>query len=290
MVTLSLGRRASAALLVAALGLAACGDDPKGPTTLPGVVITVAPADLILTVGATAALAAAVRDGQGEPVEANAIRWASSAPDIVAVSPTGFVTALGIGVATVGAYAQQGVGFARVVVQMDFRLPVLLGPATLRAEMGTPTPLCPEGEGGRRADGGRECSHSVASRYSLDFSATSSAAEPPRVFAAADGIVNDVCLQPPPETTCGPHGPFVYIEHGAGFASFHSHLDPASVVVRRKRRIAQGDDIGRMGSWGGEVPWVHFEVRYNNQAPLDNPILDGLQVDGKALTEYRVGR
>jgi murein DD-endopeptidase MepM/ murein hydrolase activator NlpD len=110
-------------------------------------------------------------------------------------------------------------------------------------------------------------------------------------MAAADGFVSDVCRQPPHETTCGPNGPFVYIEHGAGFATFYSHLDPGSIIVRRKTRVAQGEALGTMGTWGAEsYPWMHFELRYQRQDPGENPVLDALLVDGRKLTDYRVGQ
>jgi murein DD-endopeptidase MepM/ murein hydrolase activator NlpD len=278
-------------LTTLAATVVACGEDPAGLRTLPGVNITVTPASLTLPVGGSAALTATVRDLEGRLLERE-VTWSSSAPEVVAVSPSGFVTARGIGVATIGAYADQGVGFARAVVQMNFRLPVGLEGTTLRAETGTATALCPSGEGGLRPDGGRECSHAGISRYSLDFSA------PPRpfgdteqVFAAADGVVADVCLQPPPEVTCGPNGPFVFIDHGSGFTAFYSHIDPETVGLRRKTPVLQGTHVARMGAGAaGEEPWVHFEVRYNNQDPGENPVLDNLVVDGRKLTDYRVAR
>jgi murein DD-endopeptidase MepM/ murein hydrolase activator NlpD len=210
---------------------------------------------------------------------------------VVEVSATGLVTALAPGVASVGAYSDQSVGFARVVVQMDFRLPVSGDGSHLRSEMGTPTALCPGGEGGLRFDGGRECAHAGISRYSLDFMADEGLTTTTAVVAAADGVVTDVCRQPPTETTCGPNGPFVYIEHGFGFATFYSHLDPASISVRRKTPVVQGEALGSMGTWGAEsYPWMHFELRYNNQDPGNNPVLDELLVDGRTLTEYRVSQ
>lgn len=278
------------ATLVLAAG--ACESEPAGLRALPGVVITVTPADLILPVGATAALDATVRDLEGQPLPARQVQWSSNATGIVEVSPHGVVTGVAAGVAQVGAYSDQGVGFARVVVQMDFRLPVTAGHWSLRTEMGSPTALCPGGEGGRRADGGLDCSHAGISRYSLDLRAPEVSDAPGQVVAAAaDGTVSDVCLQPPHEITCGPNGPFVNIEHGSGLSTFYSHLDPASVTVRRKTAVAQGEPLGRMGAWGNDgYAWVHFEVRYNNQDSGENPVLDELLVEGRKLTEYRLGQ
>lgn len=277
-----------AALAPAAL---ACEGDPAGVRTLPGATITVTPDALTLTVGASARLAVTVRDLGGQPLSGREIRWSSSAPAIVDVSSTGLVTALAPGVASIGAHSDQSVGLARVVVQMDFRLPVSGAGSRLRSEMGTPTALCPGGEGGLRFDGGRECAHVGLSRYSLDFMVEEGLPTTTAVAAAADGVVSDICIQPPTEMTCGPNGPFVYIEHGFGFASFYAHLDPASVSVRRKTPVEQGEVLGTMGTWGAEsYPWMHFELRYNNQDPGNNPVLDELLVDGRTLTEYRVSQ
>jgi murein DD-endopeptidase MepM/ murein hydrolase activator NlpD len=284
-------RPALVCLGAATLAISACEGDPAGLRALPGVTITVKPDALTLTVGASTPLAATVQNLNGDTLTGREIQWSSSAPEIVEVSPTGVVTAIAIGVAMVGAYSDQGVGFTRVVVQMDFRLPVPASRSILRSETGSPTGLCPGGEGGLRDDGGRECSHAGISRYSLDFRSDSSLSVGAGVGAAADGTVMDVCRQPPTEATCGLNGPFVYIEHASGFATFYSHLDPGSISVRRKTKVAVGDALGRMGTWGAEsYPWVHFEVRYNNQDPGPNPILDGLLVDGRKLTDYRVGQ
>jgi murein DD-endopeptidase MepM/ murein hydrolase activator NlpD len=273
------------------LGASACGSEPAGLRTLPVVNITVTPAALILPVGGSRTLTAAVRDLEGRPLEGREIEWSSSAPAVVEVSATGLVTALAPGVASVGAYSDQSVGFARVVVQMDFRLPVSGDGPRLRSETGTPTALCPGGEGGLRFDGGRECAHAGISRYSLDFMAVEQTPGATAVVSGADGVVSDICIQPPAEATCGPNGPFVYIEHGFGFATFYSHLDPASVSVRRKTPVVQGEALGSMGTWGAEsYPWMHFELRYNNQDPGINPVLDELLVDGRTLTEYRVSQ
>ena len=134
-------------LSAVALGGLACESEPSGLRTLPVVSITVTPNALTLPAGASAALTVAVRDLEGRPLEDREVRWSSSSPAIAEVSETGVVTALVPGVASIGAYSDHSVGFARVVVQMDFRLPVAAGQALLRSEIGTPTTLCASGEG-----------------------------------------------------------------------------------------------------------------------------------------------
>jgi murein DD-endopeptidase MepM/ murein hydrolase activator NlpD len=269
--------------------LAACDSEPADLPTLPGVSISVTPASAVLPVGARMQLTATVRDLDGDLLGGPEIEWSSSAPDIARVSASGEVTAIAPGTANVSANSDQSGGFARVVVQLDFQLPVAPSTSLLTAEIGTPATSCPAGEGGIRADGQRECSHAGVSRYSLDFRARPEHPEASAVAAVADGTVGDICIQPPSEVTCGANGPFVFIDHGAGFATIYAHLDPASVSVRRKARVGQGEILGRMGAWGEEShPWMHFEIRLNNHDPFENRLLGNLSVGGQKLSDYRV--
>jgi hypothetical protein len=284
---LGLALRSTPLLLAFAAG--ACDNQPADVRTLPGVNISVTPITLVLTVGASAQLAATVRSLDGALLSGRDIEWSSSAPAIAEVSGSGVVTAIAPGIANVGAYSEQSVGFARVLVQLEFRLPVLATMSLLTAEIGTPAAGCPAGEGGLRADGGRDCRHAGISRYSLDFRPAPEHPSLTAVGAAADGRVDDVCMQPPTEVTCGPNGPFVYLVHGAGFATFYSHLDPATITVRRKMMVTQGEVLGSMGAWGDEGhPWMHFELRLNNQDPGDNHVLDNLLLQGRRFADYRV--
>jgi murein DD-endopeptidase MepM/ murein hydrolase activator NlpD len=276
-------------LLLLAATTSACENEPAGTRMLPGVNISITPVTLVLSVGASAQLAATVRGLDGAPLTGRDIQWSSSAPGIAVVSGSGVVTALAPGTASVGAYSDQSVGFARVVVQLNFRLSVPATRSLLITEIGTTTAACPAGEGGLRADGGRDCRHAGVSRYSLDFRPAPEHPTFTAVGAAADGRIVDVCVRPPTEVTCGPNGPFVYIDHGAGFATIYSHLDPASITVRRKSLILQGDRIGSMGEWGDEgYPWMHFELRLDNQDPGENHVLDNLLLDGRRMADYRV--
>jgi hypothetical protein len=285
--------RLSFLTLSAGLILLACSDDPAGVRTLPGVTITVTPAVLTLSVGASAPLVATVTDLEGEPLTGREIKWSSSAPDIVAVSPTGVVTALDIGMATIGAYSEQGVGFARVVVQMGFRVP--LNRWLLLTEMGSPTPACPQNEGGLRRDGSRDCTHHGLSRYSLDFTADAPQEASPQVppanevYAAADGTITDICRQPPTEITCGTNGPFVQVEHSGGFMSIYAHLDPGSITLRRKTPVTRGQRLGAAGTWGTDsAPWVHFELRHEKQGGHASVVLDAVELGGLKFRDYKV--
>lgn len=272
------GFRAGCPALVVSLTLAACLSDPADIQTLPGVRITVNPSQVTLAVGASASLVATVTDLEGRPLPGPEIRWSSNKPKVVAVSPTGIVTGLDVGTASIGAYSEQGVGFARAVVRLDFRVP--LRRWRLLTEMGTRTAAC---------------SHLGVSRYSLDFapdleSEDSPGAPPPtEVYAAADGTITDICRQPPTEITCGLNGPFVQVEHAGGFTSIYAHLDPASISLRRKTRVSRGERLGAVGAWGADsAPWLHFEVRHENQGALAAAVLDSVEIGGRKFSEYRL--
>ncbi len=286
--------RTSLALFVA-IGISACGDDYTGIQAIPEVKITVTPTDLVLTTGQRSKLEATVRDEEGRVLTGRDIQWSSSAPDTVSVSPTGEVTALAVGRAAIGAYSEQSVGFARVVVQLSYRLPVSAGWVVV-TEIGSPAPECAGHEGGLRLDGSRDCSHAGLSRYSLDladagqWSGALPATPAPEVVAAADGIITDICIQPPVEVTCGTNGPFVLIEHAGGFSTIYAHLDPGSVTLRRKTAVKRGQLLGTMGAWGtSPAPWVHFELRHENKGASAARVLDALLVSGRTLREYGVG-
>jgi hypothetical protein len=283
-------------VLLTSAAVSGCGDDYAGIQAIPEVKITVTPTDVVLTTGQTAKLEATVRDADGRVLPGRVIQWSSNAPDIVSVSSTGEVTALAVGRAAIGAYSEQSVGFARVVVQLIFRLPVS-GDWIVITEMGTPAIECPGNEGGLRVDGSRDCSHAGLSRYSLDLADAGqwSGALPgtpaPEVVAAADGTITDICIQPPVEVTCGTNGPFVLVEHAGGFSTIYAHLDPGSVTLRRKTAVSRGQPLGTMGSFGTfSAPWLHFEVRHENKGATAARVLDALLVSGRTLREYRAGQ
>jgi murein DD-endopeptidase MepM/ murein hydrolase activator NlpD len=283
--------------LIAGLAFPGCDRQSTEPEPLPAVTITVAPDRLTLLVGQRALLVATVRGSAGQTLAGRTVNWTSSAPEVAAVSSAGLVTALAPGQTTITAYRDQRIGLARIVVQEDFSLPLPSGRHwLLQTEVGTPTGSCAAGEGGLRQDGARDCSHAGVSRYSLDFAAVTqeegalTGVRPVEVLAAADGTVISVCLRPPTEVTCGPNGPSVTVEHRDGFMVIYAHLDPASVRIRRKTPVTRGQLLGTMGAWGAdEDAWVHFELRFEGQGANAAPVLERLVVDGRRLTEYRVG-
>ena len=270
-----------------------CDGQATAPPSPSDIQISVTPAQLSLRLGASAELKAVITDRTGRELTNRSLEWSSSAPEIAEVSPTGVVTARDVGTASISARSDQGIGFARVVVPLNFRLP--LPQAVVLTEQGTPTDKCPEHEGGLRHSGSRDCSHSGVSRYSLDLAdprqwAGSPVDLPPEVRIAADGIIASVCLQPAP-ITCGPDGPYVVVDHPGGFTSFYGHLEPESVTLRRKTAVSQGDPLGRMAAGGGHpVPWVHFEIRYNNQGANAASVLEEIDLSGRRFADYKAGQ
>ena len=284
---------ARAVIPVATL-LTASGCSESTSSGIPqGLSISITPARLRLSVGTRAELVVSVTDMRGQVLSDPEVRWSSSAPEIVAVSPTGVVTALDVGTASISASADNSVAFAHVVVPLSFLLP--LRRALVVAEMGTPAAECPGDEGGVRVSGGRECSHSGVSRYSLDladpdqWSGVSADDSETDVLVAADGVIASVCLQPAP-ITCGPDGPYVVIDHRGGFLSVYGHLDPASVTLRRKTRVTRGQPLGRMGQGRNNIaPWLHFELRYNNQGSSAASVLESVILGSFRFADYKAG-
>jgi hypothetical protein len=284
-------------VVAATLAIPACGLDSSGISVTPEVKISITPTDLVLTPGLSARLEATVHDAEGQLLPGNDVQWSSTAPEIVAVSSHGLVTARSVGRASIVARSGHSIGTARVVVQLEFRIPVSSSsPWLVVTEAGTPAVECTGGEGGLRMDGRRDCTHSGVSRYSLDladagqWTGVTPGAPAREVVAAADGTITDICLEPPTQVTCGPKGPFVLVEHPGGFTTLYAHLEPSSVTLRRKTPVRRGEPLGVMGGWGTEpAPWVHFELRYDNQGAAAASVLDNLQVSGLPIRGYRAG-
>lgn len=107
-------------LMLVSIALAACGDDVVAPT--PGVPAVVASVEIVgdaqpLTVGATRALNAVLRDANGAVITGRTTTWTSSNPAVATVSATGNVAALSVGTATIMASAGGRDGLRVVSVQ-----------------------------------------------------------------------------------------------------------------------------------------------------------------------------
>lgn len=60
------------------------------------------------------------------------------------------------------------------------------------------------------------------------------------------------------------YGHTVVIDHGNGLSTRYAHMQPGSIAVRVGQQVAQGQQIGRIGSTGNVTgPHLHFEVMKN---------------------------
>ncbi|HEX7123665.1 MAG TPA: Ig-like domain-containing protein, partial [Gemmatimonadaceae bacterium] len=87
-------------LLLAAALLAACKDDPTGPSGTPKRISISAPFT-VLTVGGTLQLTATVYDALNKKIPNATVAWESLTPSVASVSSTGLVTGLTVGEATI---------------------------------------------------------------------------------------------------------------------------------------------------------------------------------------------
>ncbi len=71
-------------------------------------------------------------------------------------------------------------------------------------------------------------------------------------------------------------GTLVIIEHGGGFATVLSPLDPATVGVEVGHALLRGDHLGRTGSPPDKdtPPYLHVELRRNDKAITPDPLLE----------------
>ena len=101
--------------------------------------IAVAPgAPTMTSLRQTQQLTAAARDQKGKPMTGKVFRWTSSNPSVATVSPTGMVTAVGNGSATISAAAEGVTGAANLTVaQAAATVEVAPATATLDALGGT---------------------------------------------------------------------------------------------------------------------------------------------------------
>ncbi len=96
-----------------------CGGDPAGPAeSVPVATIAVTPAMDTLLVGATTQLTATLRDAGGNVLTGRVLAWASGAPSVADVSPTGLVTGMTVGSATITASAEGQSGTAALTVEV----------------------------------------------------------------------------------------------------------------------------------------------------------------------------
>ena len=91
-------------LFLVALGLSVCGDGGTGPQI---ATISISSGDQTLTyLGETVQLSASARTKNGTTISDATLTWSSSSSSVATVSPTGLVTAVTNGTATITASAE----------------------------------------------------------------------------------------------------------------------------------------------------------------------------------------
>ena len=104
------------ALLLALLAVG-CSDHPLAPDARePVATVSVAPADLALTVGGSAPLTAAVLSEDGSVLHGRGVDWSSEDESVATVSAAGVVTARGAGVTAIRAESEGKAGTVAVTV------------------------------------------------------------------------------------------------------------------------------------------------------------------------------
>lgn len=124
----------SVAGVVAMIG--ACSKDSMGPGATGVETVLVAPATASVTVGATLALSAEVRDADGNVITSPHVSWASADASIAAVSPLGVVTGRKPGTVLIAASAQGKDAFASITVTNQSIEKIVVTPANPRITEG----------------------------------------------------------------------------------------------------------------------------------------------------------
>ena len=80
------------------------------------------------------------------------------------------------------------------------------------------------------------------------------------VNASRAGVVANVEIGPV-------YGKTVLISHSGGYQTMYAHLD--TIMVRKGQSVAQGEQIGTMGTTGSTTgPHLHFSI-LKNREPID---------------------
>src|SRR5439155_1379813 len=105
-------------------------------TNVPVASVAVTPPTASVRVGQTAQLTATPQDGSGSPLAGRVVTWVSSAAGIATVSPSGLVTGVAAGTATLTATSEGKSGTAAVTVIIVPVASVTLSPASASVAVG----------------------------------------------------------------------------------------------------------------------------------------------------------
>ena len=106
-------------MLATLLAIAACKDSPTEPPDQNVAVVAITTPQTIMVVGASVTLTATAFDADGQRINNAAVTWRSLAPAVATVSPSGVVTGVSTGQATIEAEASGRVGSVTLTVDPD---------------------------------------------------------------------------------------------------------------------------------------------------------------------------
>ena len=110
-------------------------------TAVPVATVTVDPSTVSLTVGATQPITATPRDAQGNALAGRTVTWQSANTNVATVSPTGVITATGLGNTNVTATSEGRTGTVAVSVGLPPVGSVTVTPATASLSVAFTTTL-----------------------------------------------------------------------------------------------------------------------------------------------------
>ena len=131
------------AAVAASVGLAACGNDPSAPSPTAVASIVVTAPSPSMQVGETMQATARLINSTGDEVTTKTASWSSSNIAVATVSPTGLITAVSAGAATITASADKAKGTWPLTVDVDrCANPLSLNPGQVSVLSGAATVSC----------------------------------------------------------------------------------------------------------------------------------------------------
>src|SRR3989441_1024511 len=105
-------------------------------STVPVASVVVSPATAIVLGGATVQLTATLKDSAGNVLSGRSVTWASTAPAVASVSPTGLVTGVSASAVTITATSEGKTGSAAVMVNLVPVASVSVSPGSASIQVG----------------------------------------------------------------------------------------------------------------------------------------------------------
>jgi hypothetical protein len=113
---------------------------------------------------------------------------------------------------------------------------------------------------------------------------------PVPILASADGTVIEVRNNVICRGCEFGYGNYVKVDHGGGFMAVYAHLRYPSVTVNVGDDVRQGHVLGFMGTTGHSTGiHLHFEIRFLNEGAKQASVLNSIEIDGIALSSFKVG-